>query len=134
MPQIFIELFNYKPAWRGLPAEMRNDYVSAVLNAVNLQRSSGVEVIGWGFNDLATDRRAPYDFYCVYRTPSADFQRQFEAEIAAAGWHEYFEQVQVSGAVSTPEALLRSYAELEEPQDSRSSAALSVAGENRDGV
>ena len=80
---------------------------------MNKQRGDGVEVIGYGFNDATTDRRAPYDFYCVYLTPSAEYQRGFEAEIAGAGWYEYFDQVNVSGDVLTPEALLRSCAKLE---------------------
>ena len=113
MKYIFVELFNYKDSWRNLSAAAREDYASGVLAAVNRQRSDGIEVIGWGFNDPATDRRAPYDFYCIYRTPSAESQRNFEAEIAAAGWYDRFEQVNVSGAISTPEALLRSYARLE---------------------
>lgn len=111
--QVFIELFNYKDDWRSLPSEAREAYADAVLAAVNKQRDEGVEVIGWGFNDAATDRRAPYDFYCVYLTPSADYQRRFEAEIEGAGWYQHFEQINVSGAVSTPEQMLRAYTRLD---------------------
>ena len=113
MKQVFIELFNYKDDWRNLAPAARNEYASAVLAAVNKQREEGIEVVSWGFNDPATDNRAPYDFYCVYVTPSAEYQRGFEAEIAAAGWYDYFEQVNVSGALSTPEALLPSYVRLD---------------------
>ena len=120
MKQVFIELFNYKDSWRDLPAAAREEYASAVLAAVTRQREDGIEVIGWGFNDPATDRRAPYDFYCVYITQSAEFQRGFEAEVGATGWYDYFEQVNVSGAISTPEALLRSYARLDSAASARS--------------
>ena len=113
MTQIFIELFNYKDGWRNPAPAAREEFAAAVLSAVDRQREGGIEVLSWGFNDAATDRRAPYDFHCVYLTPSADFQRGFEAEIRASGWYDHFEQVNVSGAVSTPEALLRAYARLE---------------------
>ncbi|MDB5583666.1 MAG: hypothetical protein JWR80_8842 [Bradyrhizobium sp.] len=113
MKQIFIELFNYKNSWHELSERARVEYLEAVLDAVNRQKEDGVEVISWGFNASATDRRAPYDFYCVYVTPSAEYQRGFEAAISAAGWYDYFEQINVSGAVSTPDAMARSYAMLD---------------------
>ncbi len=115
MQQIFIELFKYKDAWRNQPEEAREAYRQGVLGAVANQVAAGLDVISWGFNDAATDRRAPYDFYCVYRTPSVEYQRGFEAEIAAAGWYDFFEQVNVSGALSTPDALLAACVKLEQP-------------------
>lgn len=115
MQQIFIELFSYKDSWLNLPEEQREAYRQGVLEAIAGQVAQGLDVISWGFNDHATDRRAPYDFYCVYRTPSADYQRQFEQDIAAAGWHEYFAQVNVSGRISTPESLFDALVKLERP-------------------
>lgn len=111
--QIFIELFNYKDSWRALPFDQRQAFADGVLTAVGKQREDGVEVISWGFNDANTDRRAPYDFYCVYMTPSAEYQRGFEMEIAAAGWYEYFNQVNASGAVAAPKTLLRALVRLD---------------------
>jgi haloalkane dehalogenase len=61
-----------------------------------------VEVIGYGANDPDTDHRAPYDFFSVYRVPDTVTQREFEASIAASGWYQYFEQVNVSGAALSP--------------------------------
>lgn len=113
MKQIFIELFNYRDGWRALQPSTRDAYVHAVLAAVQKQTKGGIEVISWGFNDPATDRRAPYDFCCVYITPSAEAQRGFEAEIRGSGWYEYFEQVNVSGAMSVPGELLQSLARLD---------------------
>ncbi|WP_406485774.1 haloalkane dehalogenase [Streptomyces phaeochromogenes] len=48
------------------------------------------------------DRRAPYDFFSVYHVPDVVTQRQFEAGIAASGWYDYFEQVNISGAALSP--------------------------------
>ena len=118
MQQLFIELFNYKDTWQALAEEQRNAYRQGVLGAIAQQVAAGVDVISWGFNDTATGRRAPYDFYCVYRTPSAEYQRGFEAEIAGAGWYNYFDQVNVSGAISTPEALFGALVKLERPNSS----------------
>lgn len=115
MQQVFVELFNYNDAWRELPEQQREEYRQGVLGAVASQVADGLDVISWGFNSHATDRRAPYDFYCVYRTRSAEHQRTFEQEIAGAGWYRFFDQVNVSGDVSTPEALMTSLVKLETP-------------------
>ena len=40
------------------------------------------EIVGWGVNDPGTDERAAYDFFCVYRVPSVEFQRAFEQKSA----------------------------------------------------
>jgi len=115
MALIFIELFNYRPTWNELPRADRQAFTQGVLQAVTAQCSDGVEVLGWGFNDLATDRRAPYDFYCVYRVPSATYQRQFEREIENAGWYKFFEQINVTGAPRTPAELLEALASIKTP-------------------
>lgn len=97
MQQIFVELYNYGPAWAKLSENERADFIKKVIESVNGMKDAGVDVIAYGKNACETDRRAPYDFFCVYRVPSAEFQREFERRIAASGWYDYFEQVNVSG-------------------------------------
>ncbi len=98
MQQIFVELYNYAPAWSKCSETERTDLVNKVIEAVNGLKSAGVDVIAYGKNSRETDRRAPYDFFCVYRVPSVEFQREFERQITASGWYNYFEQVNISGA------------------------------------
>jgi hypothetical protein len=50
-------------------------------------------LIAYGKNSRETDRRAPYDFFCVYRVPSAEFERQ----VTTSGWYNYFKQVNIRG-------------------------------------
>jgi len=38
-------------------------------------KSAGVDILAYGLNSPETDRRAPYDFFCVYRVPNVEFQR-----------------------------------------------------------
>jgi hypothetical protein len=116
MQQIFVELYNYGPAWHALPADKRRSYTDIVLKEVEGLAQHGIQVIGWGMNDPNTDRRAPFDFFCVYRVPSVEFQRAFETNIRASGWYDYFEQVNISGAVLSPSALLDANVTLRKPQ------------------
>lgn len=115
MQQIFVELYSYRPSWLALSEAQRRDFTDGILGAVEGLTGQGVEVLGWGMNDPATDRRAPYDFFCVYRVPSAEFQRGFEAAIAGSGWHDHFDQVGISGGIVTPAALLAANVALQRP-------------------
>ena len=98
MQQIFIELYNYGPAWAKCPEIERRDFITKIIEAVTAMKAAGIDVVAYGKNARETDRRAPYDFFCVYRVPSAEFQREVERKIAASGWYDYFEQVNVSGS------------------------------------
>src|SRR6266487_5345524 len=97
MQQVFIELYNYRPAWAKCPESERTDFAKKVVEAVKGLKSAGVDVVAYGMNSPETDRRAPYDFFCVYRVPNVELQREFERQIVASGWYDYFEQVNVSG-------------------------------------
>lgn len=97
MQQIFIELYNYGPVWTKCSENERADYIKKIIDAVDEMKAVGVDVIAYGKNARETDRRAPYDFFCVYRVPSVEFQREVERRIVASGWYDFFEQVNVSG-------------------------------------
>jgi hypothetical protein len=112
MQQVFIELYNYKPAWRELSQGERTAFVEKIIEAVKGLSSAGVDVITHSLNSVATDRRAPYDFFCVYRVPNAEFQREFERQIAASGWYTYFDQANISGDVGDFQDVLSGNAKL----------------------
>ena len=118
MQQIFIELYNYRPAWAKCPEGERTDFAKKIVEAVKGLKSAGVDVVAYGMNSPDTDRRAPYDFFCVYRVPNVGFQREFERQIAASGWYDYFEQVNVSGDAQDFEAVLLGNATMARPASS----------------
>jgi len=118
MQQIFIELYNYRPAWAKCSKSDRTDFVRKVVEAVKGLKSAGVDVVGYGTNSTQTDHRAPYDFFCVYRVPNVNVQRAFEQQVAASGWYEYFEQVNVSGDANDFEAVLLGNAKMVRPAPS----------------
>src|SRR5258705_12818579 len=78
MQQVFIELYNYRPSWAKCPESERTDFAKKVVEAVKGLTSAGVDVVAYGMNSPETDRRAPYDFFCVYRAPNVELQREFE--------------------------------------------------------
>ena len=118
MQQVFIELYNYRPAWAECPESERTDFSKKVVEAVKGLRSAGVDVVAYGMNSPETDRRAPYDFFCVYRVPNVELQREFERQVVASGWYDYFEQVNVSGDAQDFEAVLLGNARIAQPASS----------------
>ncbi len=119
MQQVFIELYNYKPAWASRPEAEREGFARRISEAVKGATSAGVEVIAYGMNAVETDKRAPYDFFCVYRVPSAEFQREFERQIGASGWYDFFDQVNISGAARGFEDMLMSNAQMVRPTSAK---------------
>ena len=115
MQRIFIELYNYGPAWAKCSEDERTAFAKKVIEAVKGLKSAGVDVVGYGMNSPETDRRAPYDFFCVYRVPNVEFQREFERQVAASGWYNYFEQVNVGGDAKDFEAVLLDNARMARP-------------------
>jgi haloalkane dehalogenase len=113
--QIFIELYNYRPAWHALDAVERSQFASAVTSAVNQLAESGAEVLGYGSNATDTSHRAPYDFFCAYRLPNAAAVRTLEVEIERSGWHGFFDQVAVSGLILPHAEALAANARLDAP-------------------
>jgi hypothetical protein len=118
MQQIFIELYNYRPAWAKCSESERTDFAKKIVEAVKGLKSADVDVVAYGMNSPDTDRRAPYDFFCVYRVPNVEFQREFERQVAASGWYDYFEQVNVSGDAQDFEAVLLGNARMARPASS----------------
>jgi haloalkane dehalogenase len=115
MQQLFIELYNYKPAWTNCPEGKREDFARQIAEAVKGATSAGVDIVAYGMNAVETDKRAPYDFFCVYRVPSVAFQREFERQIAASGWYDFFDQVNISGDARCFEEMLMSNAGMVRP-------------------
>ncbi|MEH6546599.1 MAG: DUF6616 family protein [Sneathiella sp.] len=113
--QVYIELYNYTQVWRDLPQADRMEFTNAVGAAVNSMAENGADVLGFGFNDKATDRRAPYDFFCLYALPDTHFAKAFEQEVEASGWYGFFEQKNVSGLLQSPQTLLAQNAGLAMP-------------------
>jgi haloalkane dehalogenase len=106
MSHVFIELYGYKRPWRNLPVDERKTFVTNISAALASISVAGIEVVGWGFNELDIDHRAEYDFFCIYKASSNEPLAQFRANIEASGWYGYFDQVNVSGALVSPETVL----------------------------
>jgi hypothetical protein len=110
--KIFIELWKAKDAWKEMSLEDRQNYVGAIGPVMQDLISKGVVIDAWGLNEDKSEYRADYDFYAVTRFPSPELLSEFEAIVEGAGWYNYFEQVNITGDVSTPENVIGKMLEL----------------------
>ena len=55
--------------------------------------------------DDEAPHRADYVYLAVWKTPTADLVKQFEASVDEAGFHDYFEQVNARGELVAPDAV-----------------------------
>jgi haloalkane dehalogenase len=83
--QVFVELYKYNDAWRATTPAERAGFVRNVSGSLSQLTRGGVEVIAFAVNDPGTDRRAPYDFFCVYLVPDRDASESSREESRSPG-------------------------------------------------
>ena len=110
--QTFIELWSAKESWLKMTGEERSNYLTQIGPALQGLLEKGVEIICWSNNEKDTTHRADYDFFAVWKFPTIEIQKEFEALVEAAGWYNYFRQENVSGELSTPDAIIGKMIEL----------------------
>ncbi len=109
---LYIELWNAKPEWLEFSEKERGDYMSQLGPAIEGLAKAGVEIVGWGVNDAETPYRGKYRYLAIWKMPNKDLVQQFEETVEQAGWHKYFEQINVRGGLLTPEAVIGNMIEL----------------------
>ncbi|MCI4667518.1 MAG: hypothetical protein MRZ79_05100 [Bacteroidia bacterium] len=102
----FIELWNTKPAWHELTAEERGNYMANIGPHIQDLMAKGVKILTWSDNLSQTTRRADYDFFAIWAFPDEETAKGFEQLVEAAGWYNYFEQVNLMGKEATAEAII----------------------------
>ena len=65
----------------------------------------GAELLACAVNDNTGSERIDYRYMAVWRVPNKAFSDRLEAAAKAAGFLDYFEQVNFSGSAITPDAL-----------------------------
>lgn len=96
--KIFIELWKAKDAWKNLPLADRQDYMAQIGPVMEDLTNRGLVSEAWGINEDETEYKSEYDFFAISKLPTEELLKEFEAIIEAAGWYDYFEQVNVSGS------------------------------------
>lgn len=102
----YIELWQAKQSWVNLSMEDRSNYLTALGPAIQQLLTDGVQILSWGINDGSTFHRADFDYFAVWSFPDEKAAVNFEKMVEAAGWYNYFDQVNARGATGTPQDVM----------------------------
>ncbi|AMR31519.1 hypothetical protein A0256_08800 [Mucilaginibacter sp. PAMC 26640] len=100
--KFYIEIWSAKKAWLDLSIDERTAYMAQLGPAIQQLTAMGVEVVTWASNDVATVNRLGYDFFAIWKFPTDELAKSFEALVTGSGWHNYFDQVNMKGEAGGP--------------------------------
>ena len=103
---LYVELWNARPTWLALSQQQRGEYMAQLAPAIGQLLNAGVEIVGWGINDAETPYRSNHQYLAVWKLPDQSAVSMLEATVEGAGWHRYFEQVNVRGVLQSPEPVI----------------------------
>lgn len=109
---LYVELWKARPAWLELTKEERKLWFETLLGLLQKQLESGVEPLGFAQNDDDTPLSADYDFVGAWKMPDKETAEKFEKFVEDAGWHNYFEQVNVRGQMMEIDVFSSSHIDL----------------------
>ncbi|MFD2091986.1 DUF6616 family protein [Blastococcus deserti] len=104
--RIYVEQWRPTPAWLELDSEQRGKFMAQVGPDLQGVLEQGAEILALGAADPTTAHHVGKDYFAVWSFPSLELAREFERGIEAAGWYDYFEQVNLGGQAIPFEALV----------------------------
>jgi len=104
--KVFIELWKAKDTWKNLSPSERQDYMAQIGPVMQDLMSRGLEITAWGMNEDETEHKSDYDFFAVSKLPTDELLKEFQSIVEATGWYNYFEQVNLSGSLMSPEEVI----------------------------
>ncbi len=103
---ILTEIWNARPSWAALPPDERLRFFEEKVGPLLMGLiDEGAEILACAINDNTGSERIDYRYMAVWRVPDKAFGDRLEAAAKAAGFLDYFEQVNFSGNAITPDAL-----------------------------
>lgn len=104
---LYIELWKPRRKWLEMSEQERSDYVAGIGPEIEKLTERGVELVGFALNDDDTPHRADYRYIAAWKMPDKALAESLESSVEAAGFHDYFEQVNARGHLMSPEEALR---------------------------
>lgn len=103
---LYIEMWNAKPDWLGLPQAEREAFMAAVDKWLATVISADCAVYGCCVNDGDTAPRAAYTYLVVWKLKDKSYVKTVTDGTSAVGWYRYFDQVNIGGDSKTADELV----------------------------
>ena len=103
---ILTEIWRARPSWLALSTDERGRYFEEKVGPlIGGLIEQGAEFLGCAINDNTGPERIDYRYMAVWKLPNKAFSDELEAAAKQAGFLDYFEQVNCSGAMITPDVM-----------------------------
>lgn len=103
---ILTEIWKARPSWEALSKQDRVEFFERKIGPLLGEMvQAGAEILCCAINDNEGSERIDYDYMAVWKMPGRELSNRLESAAKAAGFLDYFEQVNISGHPITPDAL-----------------------------
>ena len=103
---ILTEIWKARPARFELPLADRQRFFEEKVGPLLMELiGQGAEILGCAINDNTGAERIDYRYMAVWKLPDKAFSDRLEAAAKEAGFLDYFDQVNCSGTLITPDLL-----------------------------
>lgn len=103
---ILTEIWKARPSWLALSQEDRQQFFGEKIGPFIMSLvEQGAEFLACAINDNTGPERMDYQYMAVWKLPDKDFSDRLEAGAKDAGFLDYFEQVNFSGSIITPDVM-----------------------------
>ncbi|MHC5005600.1 MAG: DUF6616 family protein [Planctomycetota bacterium] len=103
---ILTEIWKPRPAWLSLGADERTRFFDERIGPlITSLIGEGAEILACAINDNTGTERIDFRYMAVWRLPDKAFSDRLESAALDAGFLEYFEQANFSGACITPDVM-----------------------------
>ena len=104
---LFVKLWTPKPSWEDLPQEKRISFIKKAQEMMQSVSERGLETVGWiEIDSDSTIHNSGYQYCSVYKTPSKESANEFNVSMQKFGWYDYFDQINATGQLQSPGAVL----------------------------
>lgn len=103
---ILTEIWKARSSWLALSLEERQQFFNEKIGPFIMgQIEQGAEFLACAINDNTGVERMDYRYMAVWKLPDKAFSDRLEAGAKEAGFLDYFEQVNFSGRIITPDVM-----------------------------
>lgn len=106
---LVVELWKPTPAFLAAPSAVREEIIAGVRGGIEQMAAAGIHTLGWGRVTPSEDHPPGYDWFSVWEIPSPELVDAFFAGVAASGWYDWFEQVNIAGELESAAAVLEDH-------------------------
>lgn len=95
----YIETFTPKPTWLALSQEDKSEYMNRIALSTQPLIDQGGEPVIMSEIDSDTVERLNHQFFVIWKFPTDELAKDFEALGLNEGWYDYFDQFNIKGGV-----------------------------------